>query len=441
MFKPQNVAILTNFQDFNPGYSLSGIVADQCIMLDRYGHKVHLYTCDSYNDEFDDVDLPCEVHRKIPFCHLTDYKEEKDFSKEHEMYGKTLKNVLVEEFKTKKIEIAFTHDWIFTGWNLPFSYGIRLANPHLGGVNWMHWVHSVPSDLEYPQGRDWWDIRRYGPNHKIIFPNAIERTRVAEQFKGQIDDVRIIPHIKDLRTWYDFDEETWEFIDDFPGVMQADIVQIYPASTDRLRAKQIDMVANLFARFKEKGFTVCLVVANQWATEKEQEKDIQNFLDLAPKLGLKPNEELIFTSAWKDGKYNTGLPKKILRELQLCSNIFVFPTVEESFGLVGPEAALGGNFMVLNKSLYMMFEIFGNSGLYCDFGSYHNIFDPKNIGITMDQYLAGVCNLILGRFSQNEVFQTRTWCRRVYNMDNLYNQVYQPLMAESRLWGFPTKAL
>jgi glycosyltransferase involved in cell wall biosynthesis len=440
MYKPQNIAILTNFQDFNPGYSLSGIVADQVTMLKRYGHEVHLYTCESYNDEFDE-ELPCEVHHKIPFVDLVDYKEESKFSKEHEEFAKKLKNVLVEEFKTKNIEIAISHDWVFTGWNLPHSYAIRLANPHLHGVNWLHWIHSVPSDLDYPQGRDWWDIRRYGPNHKLIFPNAAERTRVAEQFKGQLDDVRVIPHIKDLRTWYDFDPETWKFIDDYPGVLQADIVQVYPAATDRLRAKQIDMVANLFARFKEKGFTVCLVIANQWATDREHEQDLNGFLDAMKQLGLRRDVEVIFTSLWQNGKYNTGLPKKILRELQLCSNLFVYPTVEESFGLVGPEAAIGGNYMVLNKSLYMMFEIFGNSGLYCDFGSYHNIFDPANIGITLDQYMRGVANLIIGRFSQNEVFQTRSWCRRVYNMDSLYNQVYQPIFAESRLWGFQTKAL
>ncbi|GAG48967.1 unnamed protein product, partial [marine sediment metagenome] len=96
-------------------------------------------------------------------------------------------------------------------------------------------------------------VKRYGPNHKIVFPNNTERLRVAEQFQGTIDDIRVVPHIKDLRTWYDFDKETLRFIDDFPGVMNADYVQVYPASTDRLGAKRVDAVAGIFGQLKSRG--------------------------------------------------------------------------------------------------------------------------------------------------------------------------------------------
>lgn len=429
-----NIAILTNFQDLHPGYSLSGIVHDQAIMLDRFGHKVYFYTCETYNDEYD-IDMPAEPVRKIPFVNLIDYQTEKDFTPEHEKYSDKLKEVLIAEFRQKNIEFAFSHDWIFTGWNLPYSLAIRKANPHLIKTSWLHWVHSVPADVRFPHGRDWWDIRRYGPNHKIVFPNSTERTRVAEQFKGHIQDIRIIPHIKDLRTLFDFDPETWRFIDDFPGMMQADIVQVYPASTDRLHAKQVQHVMGIFGAMKQRGFSVFLAIANQWYGRPHEQK-ISDYHEIAKHFGLRKDEDYVFTSEW-DKQYGVGIPKRILKEMYLCSNIFIYPTVEESFGLVGPEAALAGNFMVINKSLSMMFEVFGNTGLYLDFGSHHNIFNPANVGTGMswDTYLDNVATVIIGRLAENEAYQSRTWCRKVYNMDNLYLHRYEPIMGESKTWG------
>ncbi|GAG84067.1 unnamed protein product, partial [marine sediment metagenome] len=193
--------------------------------------------------------------------------------------------------------------------------------------------------------------------------------------------------------------------------------------------KRLDAVAGIFGQLKKRGYSVFVAVANQWATGKQRKDDVEKYYKIAESAGLIRGSEFEFTSEW-DATYATGIPKKMIRELQLCSNLFIFPTREESFGLVGPEAALSGVFMCLNRSLNMMYEVFNHNGIYMDFGSHHNNFEPPDV----QAYYNDLATVIIGRFGQNESIMTRSFCRQKYNYDSLYNDVYEPLLAESRTW-------
>lgn len=418
------VAILTTFQDFTPGYSLTGIVSDQARMLQEHGDEVDIIVSTHFNRKT--TPLNVNVRELLPFAHLIDYKSLKDLTPDHKMIINETKGLF--ETQLKAYDIVFTHDFVFTGWNLPYAQAIKLASPNLPNLAWLHWIHSIPSSMS-----DWWIIKEYGPNHKLVFPNETDSIQVAEQYRGWRDDVRVVPHIKDLRTFFDFHEETSDFIKDHPAVMQADCVQVYPASVDRLSAKQVQVVMTLFSNFKRLGRSVCLVIANQWATGKQQRESVKHYLDLCGDMHLLPGHEVIFTSRWKAGDdldkapYGLGIPKRMLRELIQCSNLFIFPTVEESFGLVLPEAVLAGGVLpVLNRSLPMMHEVAGNKAIYFEFGSFahtHNIEDPE-------KYFDSVARVILSRMNQDESIRTKTFMRQRYNWDSLYRSVYAPLMSE-----------
>jgi hypothetical protein len=420
--KLMKIAILTCFMEFYPGYSLTGIVKDQAWMLAKNGHEVHLFVNEQYNGETFSDDVILE--KKIPFAHLFDYRKE-ELKEDHVITANKTRDVLIEEL-SKDYSIVFTHDFVFTGWNLPYCVGVREASKSLPGVKWMHWIHSVPT-ASFP----WWNMRSFGNAHKIIYPNTSDRIRVAEQYRGTINDVRVIPHIKDMRTWGSFHAETCEFINDHPSIMPADILQLYPASVDRLKAKRLREVILIFSAFKRKGFSVCLVVANQWATGRQQKEDIEQYKKIASRNGLKVGEDIIFTSDYKEGRYGVGIPQYMVEELLRLSNLFIFPTREESFGLVMPEAALSsGGLCVLNKSLDMMKEVSGYTTLYFDFGSFHMTVEHAD----EDKWITDVASIILGRMLQNEAISLKTFCRQRYNIDNLYNKFYAPIFAESVLW-------
>lgn len=415
------IAILTNFMEFLPGYSLTGIVKDQARMLARYGHEVHLFVNDQYNGETFSDDVILE--KKIPFAHLIDYDRRFDLTEDHKKIVSRTSDMLRQELDG--FDLVFTHDLVFTGWFLPYGLGCIEASKHLPDVRWMHWIHSVPT-----RQSDWWDVREYGPNHKIIYPNAYDIVQVAEQYRGHIDSVRTIHHIKDLRSWFDFSAETCELIGRVPGIMQADIVQILPASVDRLSAKRVREVIEIFAHLKRIGRSVCLVIANQWATGRQQKQSVREYVVLAAKAGLIPGKEVVFTSEVKK-EYEVGISKRMLRELFQCSNLFIFPTREESFGLVVPEAALaGGVLMVLNKSLGMQREVSGGAALYFDFGAYNHQFAV----IDENAYFRDIATIIIGRMRQDESIMAKTFARQHYNYDYLYHNEYAPVMAEAKHW-------
>jgi len=427
------IAILTNFMDFNPGYSLTGIVKDQVKMLLRKGHKVDLFVNEQYNL---DSGLPVtdfeikmlngnledyKLVRRIPFQHLTDYQSVSQVTPEDKDMIQKMKDVLLKELGDA--DFVFTHDFVFTGWFLIYGLGCRLASPKLPNVRgWYHWVHSLPTSL-----KDWWDIRTYGDNHKIIFPNYTDRIQVAEQYRGVASDVRVIPHIKDPRTWFDFSYDTCRFIDKYPTVLTAEIVQLLPASVDRLESKRVREVCKIFAEMKKQGRSVCLIIADQWATGRQQKEDVDRYRIEAIKGGLIDQREIIFTSDFESPKFDVGIPQRMIRELFLLSNLFIFPTREESFGLVVPEAALSGCFLVLNRSLQMQREVSGNNVLYFDFGSCHQTHEVKN-----DKYWEDIAWIVAGRMKEDETLKVKTFCRQTYNMDNLYDKFYMPVMSEAK---------
>ncbi|MDQ5987803.1 MAG: hypothetical protein CSYNP_03549 [Syntrophus sp. SKADARSKE-3] len=417
-----NILILTNFTEFNPGYSLSGIVRDQTNMLAKHGNIVYLYVSEKYHGgAFDCPNII--LCQDIPDINLIDYQSVKELQARHKAYAANLADKLMNDITNLKIDVVFTHDWIFTGWNLPYALALKIIGEEKADIPFIHWVHSVPSNL-----KDWWLIYDYGPKHKIIYPNKSDLMRVAECFRGGYNSIRVIPHIKDIRSFFDFKPETCLIIDVVPALMNATFVQVYPASTDRLEAKRVDMVIKMFGFIKASGHSVCLFIANQWATGRQRKEDIEKYHKLAIQYGLVPGKDFIFSSELFDNAFDKGIPREIIRELMMLSNLFIYPTREESFGLCLPEVSLAsGALCVLNRSLKMQIEVSMGATIYFEFGSYENIFEPEG---GWDQYLNQVAMIVIGRFMQNESIMLKTMIRQRYNMDFLYRSFYLPVISE-----------
>ncbi|WP_035253300.1 glycosyltransferase family 4 protein [Desulfatiglans anilini] len=419
------IAILTNFKRMNPGYSLTGIVLDQARMLAAYDHEVHLFVSEKFDlVEAWPFDLPAGVtlRREVPAAPLIDYKHMEPLKPEGQVLADRTQAFL--EGALSGFDAAFTHDWIYTGWNVPYGQGVKQAGPHLPEVRWFHWIHSVPAN-----DRHWRRIREYKPigNHKVVYPNKTDLPRVINKYRGGPEDVLAIHHVKDLRTFHDFSPETCEVIARVPGLLQAEVVQILPAGADRLHAKRAREVIQIFAALKSQGASVCLLIAAQHATTPERKTAIAGLEVWAVEQGLIVGQEVTFTCRLRP-EWEIGIPKRMVRELFACSNLFIFPTKEETFGLVVPEAALAGCLLVLNESLPMQREVAGGRALFYHFGSHRQ----KYVIAAPEEYFAGIARDILDRMRRDLSISARDYARRRYNWDWLYHNEYLPMLEETR---------
>ena len=238
-------------------------------------------------------------------------------------------------------------------------------------------------------------------------------------------DVRVVPNITDLRTLFEFSDQAWELIDLYPGLLNAQFVQVYPVAADRLKDKQLEKVILIFKTLKKRGFSVCLGVADSWNGTLPRE-DQEQYVRTAQRNGL-TKDEFFFTSQVK-AEYARGIPRRVLLELLQCSNLFVFPSRSEASPLILPEAVLAGGVLpVLNRNLSAMFE---NCcvGLFFPFGSIDTIYEPKN----ESKWYQWVTDHIIGAWRNDDALQARTRIRIKQNMDFIYRSYYAPLLAEAR---------
>lgn len=408
------VAILTNLVDDNPWYSLTSIIKSQCYMLSDYKHKVHLYVSEDYQGNSLGGVSPIS---SVPYADLTDYKSQVDISPRHLQYAQKILDYLYSKFTN--YDVIFTHDLMFTGFNLPFALAIKIFSENHRHIQWYHWVHSKPHTP-----RDWWDMQEFLGNHTIVYPNHADIPMVKDRFNTE--SVICVPHIKDITKTLGFSRHTTDIIEYFPSLMKADIVQCYPAATDRFDSKGVRDLLMVFSLLKKRGKSVCLVIINQFSGRRSAKlvDPIVYLEKVARRCGLDPYKDVIFTSEIFNGKYTKGVPENVLRDLMSLNNLFVFPSKSESFGLVLAESSIySGALPITNASVDAMSEVIGLNYSF-DFGDLHlsSFLETENVRFNR------LVDMIIDSLDSNPAIQARSNIRRNLNQNTIYNSFYKPIL-------------
>jgi glycosyltransferase involved in cell wall biosynthesis len=422
-----SIGVLTTFSDFDPSYSLVSVVKNQLEMLTRNGYKTVLFTLPQFKD---DAMVPdgVEIRKIVPQFVLEPYGKYDlsiDLPTTFESDAKIAQTAFEENMQD--MNVVLTHDIFFINSYLIYNKAIRDAMiDKLKGVRWFNWIHSGPSlrpsNIPYPH-----DLRySVPPNSKMIFLNDTDVLRMAEMYGGTLNDFRVVRNPIDLPEFLSFHPLSKKIYNDYK-LYEADIIQTYPLSTPRMESnKQVSKVIKVFSKLKQQGKKVRLIVCNAHANAENEKNAIQETLKLAEGEGL-TKEEVIFTSLVDAPTWEHGVPHKVVSDLFLLSNLFVFPSVSENCPLILLEAAACKNLLVLNNSFPVFKDFFSDSALYFEFGS-----SVKNVNYTDEEkYYHEVALIIIGELSRERGYRANNELKHKYNLDFIFKNYLEPLFYET----------
>ena len=447
--KPK-IAILTSFINFSPAYSPTGIALDQARMLHRAGYEYDLlaiknfYKKDGYqelavlNPAWKDPEL-LNVKYSLAQVELHDYQPmdppKPDFEKQvEELYSGNATGMGYAE-ALEPYDVIITHDLMFLSWHLSNNKALRKCVEKYPKKRWLHWCHSgagCVTSSAYPS-----TLRYQGcPNSQYVFLNMRQRQDLANMMKITPHDVSVCYNTKDIRDLFEFSEDTCSLID-AGGLLEHEILQVYPFSTPRWEAKGIKQLMRIFGGWRKMNVNAKLVLINAHCTQEVDEQNVKKMMEYARTCGLTPDRDVIWTSRfakahekmpnWDHFKpWLDSVPAKIVRELTLAANMFVFPSISECCSLIQAEAEVMGKFCVLNRDFPPMLEFGGDAVLHYEL--------TRNDPDTNPTYFECVAREVWAHLQRDPIFVTTTMARtQTYNRDWIFMNQFEPMLYFGRL--------
>ena len=415
------IAIFTTFLGFDEAYSLCNVVADQVSMFKRAGYDPVVVVGKGFKKTgvFKDIET-----REMPPVQLENDGKLKDgYQEEIDLMTESLRTIFND------IDVVLSHDVIYQPAHLIHNVAARKIAEEKPNIRWLHWIHSATSPSVLCNREDVKKIiAQPFPNSYICYPNEGDRGRVASNFKFNINDVKVVPHPIDIPKYYGFSDTTKEFVDKY-HLLEQDVVMLYPCRLDR--GKQPEANIKLTAAFNRIGLKAKFIVADFHSTGGDKVVYRSELKKTAEKLHLTP-QDVIFTSDFKD-ETKGSVPREMVRELFQITNVFLLPSVSETYSLVAQEAAMCGNVVVLNYDFAPMKSIYGYDPYYYKFNSNYDLMTGTD-GSTItkyeneDYYYNGMAYSIKNELVNNRVVHLKDKIRLVRSLDAVFKKHIEPLI-------------
>lgn len=354
----KKICVFTTFFDSSPAYSLNQCVQDQLRMLIYGGYKPTVIVVNGFK--------PVEMyaHPDVTLAYIPHFPVNND--------GRLPENYkdLVAETRDallsalKDVDVCITHDVIYQPAHLIHNLASREVAEKLPNLKWLHWIHSATSPeilCSVEEVRPL--IKRPFPNALVCYPNYYDIPRVAHNYGYEEDRIKWVPHPVDIVDYLGMHEGSAKIVRKHK-ILDADIISTYPIRLDR--GKQVEHIIKIHGAIKETGRTTKLIVMDFHSTAGDKLTYREDLKSIAKIWGVE--KDVIFVSE-EDSRFRYDAPRQMVRDFMLISNLYIHPSVSETYSLATQEAAICKNQLVLNRDFPPMQTIYGEGPLYKQFSS------------------------------------------------------------------------
>lgn len=444
----KTICILTSFNDIQKAYSLNIVCQYQLKQLLINGYKPILIVHSGFVPEgiYAHPNIKIEKIPNVP-AH-NEVRKDETFDQDVADVEKRLFEILEQN----KVDVVITHDVIYQNACLKHNIASRRVANKLPNVKWLHWIHSATSPLLLNLVRPIFSDEYYNtlqskfPNAKYVYPNNYAVPSVARNFNIEEKDVKVVHHPTDICGYFGFPDPLEEFVYR-KNILSADVISTYPVRLDT--GKQVEMVIKTIASLKESELSVRLIVADFHSTGPEKIAYRDKCKEVAIDYGLNSDELSWLSEENEAWKYE--VPQNYIACLQQISNVFIMPSVSETYSLIAQEAALTKQVVVLNGDFPPFRAIYGENAIYRRYSSAYDMMADPSEALTPNSwtetkygpanlpeegrkqaermYHRDTAGMILARLKHPEIALS-TFLRKNRNLQTIFKKETEPLFYE-----------
>jgi len=426
----KKIGIFTTFASYSEAYSLNRVVCDQIKMLVNGGYTPVVIVGSTFQ--------PTKAYAlpEVEIRHIPDVPVSNSVEKDITFDQDVLQIEKALEIALEGVDVVLTHDVIYQPAALKHNIAARRVAKRNSNILWLHWIHSATSPYVLTKERTEFKdeyinlVNESFPNSFYICFNDYSKHRVSQNFKVEMDKVKVIHHPTDIFELYKFEEKSIDFTLKH-NLLQSDIICVYPIRLDR--GKQVEKVAWTIGMMKRHfGRTVRLIVFDFHSTGQEK-IDYRNYIkEEAKEAGLVVGEEIIFASE-EYPEWRVEVPHEIISDMFRLSNVFIMASSSESYSLITQEAGLMGVASMINFDFPPFIDIFGYSPYWGKFSSNINVMYAEDGDTTTtvnnkDEFYKSLAGKLIYEVDNNRAIVLRDNLRKYRNHNYVFKYELENLL-------------